>query len=326
MARFHAHLVSLGLITLGCTSKTGEPLPPAGDLDEDAPRPTSPYEPAIPGETYAASVDSEIAAALIAELLQVVRAYDPEAVFAAYLELYAWGEADEACPLKDVQVALEETNVFWYAEGCTTADGAYFNGSGGHNVSEHVLSDGTVITRFTFNGTGSSFRMVSPDGRYLRGSPAADFTRTSSPDGSTTWTGFVLGDIEMDEASAGGNPWLSGVVRGNFSVYAYDAGGAGRIVQYSAALGLPPDAAATAISGTVSVDDISGCPLHVTGEVAIRGPDGGWHEAAFAPAEDDLTASCDACATFTFEATPLPDVCLMHGTLQDLLTWEGAPW
>jgi hypothetical protein len=284
---------ALLLGAIGCA----EPTPDA------RPRPTA-YTPGPGAEGALASVSPDDAAALVADLVALAAAYRPAQVFAIHDALLAHGDA--TCPtIEDLDAEPDASSRYW--EGyCTSQDGTRFEGAvqittvSGAEPGFVLLSDGP-------------FSIHAPDGRFLRGTTYME--AGGSPDDSYA---YAAGFVESDGASAGGDVWLEGTIRGSLDVGGYDDGDA-RVAYVNAALALPYHPRISAVQLRELVVEDGAC---VSGEVALRVPDGGWHEASFGAAED---GACDTCAELFFGGTSLGSFCNAAADFDALLSWEAQP-
>lgn len=308
-----------------CLGGEGE----SNDTTDPGDRTTTPYDPALGDPASPASITPDAAARAVPVLFQALRSLAPETALAKYLAFYALGDGDDDCIEREVNTVDGETNVFWYADGCTLENGAYFEGSGAHVVT-HLVEDGATIDYVSFGDDGARFDIVAPDGTFMRGSPSVELLTIVNPDGSSEFEAYFSGVFETDPVTAAGNPWLLGELEGSFSLHAADDGDGGReLGVYGVALvGADPEGGIAYAIPELAIDNDPSCAGRA-GAVWMRDRDGAWHVADFgASAEDGGVAAgaCDACASLSHDGAPLGDFCAPAQTFDDLLAWEGAPW
>jgi hypothetical protein len=317
--------ITLGACLAGALGCEAEPAPQPTPLPPDEERPSpSPYDPTLEGEEPSASLDAEQASAALPTLLAQVRSLAPLDVLAAHDALL--GHADDTCPgVYDLPSAPGETSSIWVND-CVAGDGTHFRGYVQITHFDRTELDGERDQGFIFSSGGNAFEMEATDGTFLRGSFYFEAHSITYPDTTVAHVAYKSGDVVADEVTAGGNPWLSGAIGGDFGVYGYDAGGL-RLLQYEGAFATRDGGAVSAFQlREFSVDDFA-CPLSTLGSVSLRGLAGGWHEATFGDPELLGTgAECDACADYAFGDEPLGDLCAATAALEEVLSWETTPW
>ncbi len=290
-------------------------------------RPTpSPYEPDVTEPTSAPSLTPELASAAVPQLLGAVAEFRLEEAYAAYAAFWALADGDD-CPEREAYQTATGEDVFWYSDGCTTAEGTYFYGSGAHTVAETTDADGTVTRIVAFGDDGAYFEVRTADGRFLSGSPSVELYSVRSPDGSTTYEAYVAGAMAADETTGAASAWLRGEQEGSFSLFAFeDAAGYRYAGLYGLSLVTAPGAAVAAFAAPeLGADNTAGCAMRA-GVVSMRDPAGAWHDAVFGVEDDGSPASCDACADLSHAGAPLGSFCAPAGAFEALLGWEVAPW
>ena len=297
---------------------------PADEADVPTPfeHPTpTPYEPGG-GEQVGPSLNAEQLGALAPEALTMALEFDSDAVMAAYQDLFAL--ADATCP----EVVNEGMATYWYGD-CTTANGTVFDGVVRVRQLQDTPENGGIATGVVFSTEGQALRIVAADGRYFSASAYLD-ARVADYDGQLVYSTYFSGVVETDAATAAGNRWMSGGVRGAMGRYASDDGN-GRFMSLSGSFSVPPDGAlagagATAMALTELTVISYGC-VGLQGAFGVRDAEGAWHEGLFAPGEDPTPEQvCDSCGDASFQQQALGEFCSEASPFETVINWEVTPW
>jgi len=310
-------ILALCVVGSGCSSSAEQGGPQLGDR----PNPT-PYEPETE-PSIDPSLTTQQVGDFIAEIPGYVAALDPNGMIAAYQGMLA-AHGDANCPALEVVESDGETTSVWEGE-CESTDGTTFRGE--MYFSEYSFSEGDLTqartSMYSFN-----LDITAQDGTFLRGAPEIEFSTEVFP-GETNYALRFSGELAADSATAAGNPWLTGDLRGTVVAYAAEVDG-GRFIGYGGGFTVPNDASVSALSFSEFGVFSFGCD-GALGTISLRDKAGGWHDALYAaPVEDgddlDPEQSCNACGDLSFYGESLGEFCSDAQTFSDLLTWETSPW
>lgn len=307
--------LALCIAASGCSESATE------DPPELVARPTpTPYDPGA-----APSVDPSLTTQQVGAFAATIPAYfasvDPKGMLAAYDNMLA-AHGDESCP--DIEVIEDDGGItsVWDGE-CESSDGTVFRGE--MYYAQYTYDEGDTSEQQT---SMYSFMLdiTAEDGTFLRGAPQIEVGMTTSPE-QTNYQMRFSGELVADEATAAGNPWLDGSLRGTVGAYAGEVEG-GRFLGYSGGFIVPSDPSVTA----VMISDLGihsfGCD-GIVGTVSLRDGVGAWHDAQFAPPFDDEPPpeqACNACGDLSFYGASLGEFCSDMPPFASVLAWETAPW
>lgn len=294
------------------------PLPYVADDDED------PREPAL-------AVD-DLGPAMIDALATIVGT-DPTRIGAAYDAL--WAGADGACPDADVvDDGAGTITTRWQAyESCTAAGGVAFAGAAYvQRFSDVVRADGRTESGFLISSEGGSFSVAAPDGRHLTLSGYFDVRESTNAAGAVGTGRYLAGELQADATTAGDDPWLAGVMRGELGVYTYADPGGYQGAYLGGAVSLEGDVTAVALD-EAAVEANGGCDEEPAGVVSIRDANGVWHDVIFdarppEDAEDEEwdEALCDGCGSLFVSGREDGTACVDGDDLAVVMDWTGRPW
>lgn len=294
----------------------------SGSSSGDAELP-SPYSDTSTGAGEMPSATPEQVAAAIATGLQAYVYAGPVEVLTAY-ETIAVMEPE--CP--EEQQAVGGV-VAWYSDGCTTSAGVTFTGGARLEVELGVVEGDRTIDRGTLSSEGGTARIETDDGRFFHLSGYFSYEKGTSATATDGYFGFS-GEMEADAQTAGDNQVLSGALRPQGYIYAYEGEG-------YRGIGGDGSITGTALEGVVALSFASvvvadqPCASEPAGQFAVRDDAGFWHDVVFDAAvlEDDeyeWTGECDGCGAYVAGGTPSGEACIDAGAMGDVIGWEAFPW
>jgi hypothetical protein len=186
-----------------------------------------------------------------------------------------------------------------------------------------------LVDAVIVSSEGGVLRIAADDGRTFQLSGYLEARRAI---GSEASEGLftLIGDVSADPDTAAGHPVLTGELRLQGYLYAFEAagyrgiGGSGSIS--GAALG---DAAALSFADVL----IAGAPCadEPAGDFSVRDDAGFWHDVVFDAAtfdgeNYDWSGTCDGCGTHVAAGEIAGDACMDSADLAALLDWEVFPW
>jgi hypothetical protein len=309
--------------TTGSTGSTA-----AGDSsssgDDELP---SPYSDGTTGTTDAPTATSEEVLAAITSGLGAFLRADPQAIALASASMLVF---DADCPEEQTVVDGEFVDVLtWNGQGCTTADGLTFEGAGRLETTTAMPDGDRLVDAVIVSSEGGVLQITADDGRTFQLSGYLEARRAV---GSEASEGLftLIGDVMADPDTAAGHPVLTGELRPQGYLYAFEAGeyrgigGSGSIS--GAALG---DAGALSFADVLIAN--APCADEPAGDVSVRDDAGFWHDVVFDAAtfdgeSYDWSGSCDGCGTHVAGGEIAGDACMDPADLAALLDWEVFPW
>lgn len=286
-------------------------------------REPEPYLPSTEVQPLEPELDSDAVASAVVDLLRNVVEHVPTGLPGAIEALMA--HADGACP--EIQGFSDETTerIVWY-DDCTTAGGATFRGGLELTiVTDEIGNYGERTSGFQLYV--ADLDITTPDGRSLSGGGYWGLSHTDG-DGYSAANSYASGQLLADPVTAGADSWLLGHTSGTVGIYA-SMGERWRNMYIGGSWPLHEGPFVG-----VSVQDIEitpgSCDTEPLGAIAVREPNGVWHDIAFATydAVNDELVDCDGCGTHLAAGVPLGDtICMSPSDIASIVDFDGGlPW
>lgn len=308
------------------SGSSGSTAPWDASSSGDAERP-SPYADGTTGTTDGPTATSEEVLAAMTSGLGAFLRSDPQAIAFASASMLVF---DADCPEVQNLVDGEFVDVItWTGFGCTTADGLTFEGAGRFETTTAMPDGDRLVDAVIVSSEGGVLRITADDGRMFQLSGYLEARRTIGSEASEGLFA-LLGDVVADPDTAAGHPVLTGELRPQGYLYAFEAGdyrgigGSGSIS--GAALG---DAVALSFADVMIAN--APCADEPAGDISVRDDAGFWHDVVFDAASFDgenydWSGSCDGCGTHVAAGEIAGDACMDPADLAALLDWEVFPW
>lgn len=301
-----------------------------GGAGEPLRQPT-PYDPAPP-DALTPQFDAAAVTGALPSVVETLATLDPDHILSLYESFFAL--TDGVCPATSVYPTDDGsgTTTYW-SDDCLTADGTRFAG-GAYLTTFTGLDngDGTFSDGFTLYSDGSDPTIVAPDGRSMTLSSyiAVNIARGGDSMYSYSYAYvYTDGAFTVDEASAEGDPWVTGARRGLLVLGGYADSYDTRTLDVIAGLSLDDGEFVAVSTDLLSINPTLPCTTEPAGALSLRDKEGTWYDVRFdanPPDEETEAGVCDGCGPVLAGGRELGLACPAEDAFSALLQYEETPW
>ncbi len=318
-------LPTLALAAVGaCGGDPDDAAGPAGAATDSGdawtePARDDPYIDAAPDPDPAAFDAAEVVV-VVEQALVGARAVHAGPVIAAYNEAIA--SVGDDCPLW----TSDGTTPYWVG-GCSTADGATFDGYGTRLVYEGFADGDVVWDGEAVNGVGAI--ETAAGHTFIAGGLAQRLAGVQS-DGALVFYSALNAGFAYDGPASTGT-WLADGLSPELVTYALlDDTTGGRALYLTGRVEVPDGPVRAVVFEELLLIDAAlggACPQEPSGGLSVLGVDG-WYDLTFHGPQlesgEDVDASrCDGCGTAWHKGVAIGEACIDFSSMTD---WIDSPW